>query len=147
MSQIYTIGFTKKSLKQFIHLLKQAGVTILIDTRLNNTSQLSGFAKKNDLQYILELVNIGYYHDISLAPTQDILSEYKNKLISWEEYENRYLDLISKRKIERRFEKIAGKDVVCFLCSEDKPHHCHRSILANYLKEHMSKKVDIVHLV
>ncbi len=50
---IYTIGFTKKSAKEFFEILKKNEIEQVIDIRLNNTSQLSGFAKKNDLKYFL----------------------------------------------------------------------------------------------
>ncbi|GAA3321027.1 hypothetical protein GCM10020331_034440 [Ectobacillus funiculus] len=60
--------------------MKDAEVTCLVDTRLNNTSQLSGFCEKDDLQFILEeLVGIRYIHRLDLAPTQDILSDFKAK--------------------------------------------------------------------
>lgn len=45
-AKICTIGFSKKSLRKFVELLKQENVHTVIDTRLHNTSQLSGYAKK-----------------------------------------------------------------------------------------------------
>lgn len=142
---IYTIGFSKKPLKKFVGFLQQANVTRLVDTRLNNTSQLSGYAKKADLDYILNLVGISYIHDQALAPTDDILKAYKKKEMTWDEYEKRYLDLLSNRKIESRIDDILADEVTCFLCSEDKPHNCHRRLLAEYLKEH-DKDIGVFHL-
>lgn len=147
MEKITTIGFSKKSLKKFSKLLKDENVTCLLDTRLNNTSQLSGFAKKDDLRYILEeFLEIKYIHRIDLAPTQDILSDYKSKLITWDEYRKRYLDLLKSRKVEENLDEIFqyGK-TVCLLCSEHKPHNCHRSILAEYIKKYR-ENVEITHL-
>ncbi len=45
MIQLYTIGFTGKSAEKFFTLLQNNDVERLVDTRINNTSQLSGFAK------------------------------------------------------------------------------------------------------
>lgn len=152
MVKLATIGFSKKTLKEFVELLRKSNVTCLVDTRLNNTSQLSGFAKKNDLSYILEeFLKIRYIHRIELAPTQDILSDFKNKVISWEEYAIRYKKLLSDRKVEENMNDYLSKDkegATCFLCSEHKPHHCHRSLLVDYLKEHLNDKeeIKIVHL-
>jgi uncharacterized protein (DUF488 family) len=143
---ICTIGFSKKSLRTFIDLLRKGNVTRVVDIRLNNTSQLAGFAKKDDLKYVLELVGVDYIHDTDLAPTQDILKAYKKKEIAWSDYEKLYLDLIIKRKIERKIVDIFGEQTPCFLCSEDKPHHCHRRLLAEYLKE-FDKNIYIKHLV
>jgi len=143
---VCTIGFAKKSLQQFVELLKGAGVTQLIDTRLHNTSQLSGYAKKGDLEYVMKLVGISYHHDLSLAPTEDILNAYKKKQMTWGEYEKRYIDLLAKRKIENRIDDVLADEVNCFLCSEDKPHHCHRRLLVEYLNQHR-KDIRVVHLV
>lgn len=129
---IYTIGFSKKNLREFIARLKRAGVKKVIDIRLNNTSQLAGYAKKDDLAYVLELVDIEYEHLIDLAPTQDLLDSYKNKAISWPEYERRFLNLLQERKASTYADRIAGADTVCFLCAEDKPNFCHRRLVAEY---------------
>ncbi|UUZ78756.1 DUF488 domain-containing protein [Paenibacillus sp. P26] len=138
--------FCEKSLQQFVELLKGAGVTHLVDTRFNNTSQLSGFAKKGDLDYVMKLVGISYIHDLSLAPTEDLLDAYKKNQITWGEYEKRYLGLLEKRKIENRIDDILADEVTCFLCSEDKPHQCHRRLLAEYLHRH-KKDIKVSHLV
>lgn len=142
----FTIGFAKKSLPRFVELLKQAKVTRLVDTRLHNTSQLSGYAKKGDLEYVMELVGISYNHDLSLAPTDDILKAFKKKEISWTEYERRYIDLLEKRRVEKSIDEIFAGEITCFLCSEDKPHHCHRRLLADYLKQYKSD-ISVYHLV
>ncbi|MDN3229515.1 DUF488 domain-containing protein [Priestia megaterium] len=147
MINIATIGFSKKTLEQFLNLLKSSKTTCLIDTRLNNTSQLAGFAKKNDLKFILEeLVGIEYKHSLELAPTQDILTEFKSKVIDWHEYEKRYTALLKQRNIEKKInEIIEGHQNICFLCSEHQHHNCHRSLLADYIKE-TNPNVNIVHL-
>ncbi|MCU5340120.1 DUF488 domain-containing protein [Bacillus cereus] len=147
MIKVTTIGFSKKNLKKFLELLKNAEVTCLVDTRLNNTSQLSGFAKKEDLRFILEeLVGIKYIHRLDLAPTQDILSDFKAKKINWEEYTERYLTLLRERKVEEQIDELLGDNqIICFLCSEHKPHNCHRSLLTQYIKEH-KEDIEILHL-
>lgn len=145
MIKLFTIGFTRKSAATFFQSLEKAGVCRVIDTRLNNTSQLSGFAKQADLQYFLEKIsNIKYEHQLSLAPTKDILDAYKKKKISWQEYENEYLALIRKRAVES-FISPEDLNKSCFLCSEDKPHYCHRRLAAEYLNSQF-KDINIVHL-
>ena len=47
MSTLLTIGTSKKSLRRFIELLREAKVDAVIDTRRSNTSQLAGFSKKD----------------------------------------------------------------------------------------------------
>jgi len=131
---LYTIGFTKKTAEQFFETLRKNEVKKLIDTRLNNTSQMAGFTKKGDLKYFLRaILNIDYVHKPELAPTNDILKAYQRKEITWEEYEVKYLNLISARGVENLLSP-EDIDKSCLLCSEHKPDHCHRRLLAEYLK-------------
>lgn len=143
--RIATIGFTKKDAERFFSLLKHAGVKRVVDVRLNNEGQLAGFAKKRDLAYFLKaILQIDYVHLPILAPTEQMLSAYKKEKGSWDDYEKRFLDLMSQREIERHVDpKIVGDG--CLLCSEDKPHHCHRRLVAEYLQRHWGD-VAIEHL-
>jgi uncharacterized protein (DUF488 family) len=141
---LYTIGFTKSSAQHFFDRLKRGGVKKLVDVRLNNVSQLAGFAKKDDLAYFTrELCHIPYEHSSKLAPTQTLLDSYKKLKGSWADYAREFLDLMKARQIERLDPD--GLDGACLLCSEDKPHHCHRRLVAEYLKDHWDN-VEIRHL-
>lgn len=145
MKQIYTIGFTKKTAKEFFAKLKTAGVKRILDIRLNNSSQLAGFAKKDDLEYfLLQINNIKYGHFIELSPTKEILDSFKKKKIDWAEYERQFNKLMETRKIELLMANEL-KDGDCFLCSEDKPKHCHRRLVAEYLKN-IFGNIKITHL-
>lgn len=143
--KIFTIGFTKKSAETFFSLLKKSGAKRVVDVRLNNLSQLAGFAKKDDLKYFLGAIcGMEYLHLPELAPTQQMLDEYKKKKGDWGVYEGRFLDLMKSREIE----KTSYRDVLsnaCLLCSEDKPQHCHRRLVTEYLGEKWGE-VEIVHL-
>lgn len=143
--EIFTIGFTKKSAEVFFGTLKQAGVARVVDVRLNNVSQLAGFAKRDDLRFFTQAIcQISYVHLPSLAPTQQMLDTYKKQKGSWSEYETRFQELIRTREIET----LASKELLdgaCLLCSEEKPHHCHRRLVAEYLRERW-ENVAITHL-
>jgi uncharacterized protein (DUF488 family) len=144
--RVFTIGFTKKTAERFFELLRTSGTKRLIDVRLNNVSQLAGFTKRDDLAYFLrEIDGIGYHHLPELAPTQDMLSDYRRRNGDWATYEKRFLALMK----ERRIEETTPRNVIaegCLLCSEDKPHHCHRRLVAEYLKDQWGD-VQITHLV
>jgi uncharacterized protein (DUF488 family) len=143
--KLFTIGFTKKSAESFFTKLKGAGVRRLIDIRLNNHSQLSGFAKKEDLQYFLrEIGEIDYVHVSELAPTQDILDAYKKQRGEWEAYERAFLELMTSRKIENKFNPELFDDA-CLLCSEHEPQYCHRRLVAEFLQSKWGK-IEIAHL-
>lgn len=132
---LFTIGFAKKTAQEFFAILENNQVKTVIDVRLNNVSQLAGFTKKDNLEFFLkELCDIEYSHRPVLAPTKDILDAYKKNEISWEEYEEKYLDLLS----ERQAATICGMhelNMSCLLCSEPKPDNCHRRLLAEYFRK------------
>jgi uncharacterized protein (DUF488 family) len=143
--KLFTIGFTKKSAEVFFTRLKGAGVKRVVDVRLNNVSQLAGFAKKEDLRYFTKTIcNADYVHLSSLAPTKDMLDAYKKLKGDWDLYQKQFLALIGERRIE---DSISPEimDGACLLCSEEKPHHCHRRLVAEYLKEKWGD-IEIVHI-
>ncbi|WP_113913525.1 DUF488 family protein [Roseovarius dicentrarchi] len=143
--KIFTIGFTKSTAKDFFGRLNTAGVKHVYDTRLNRTSQLSGFAKQKDLDFFLSQIGgINYSVDALLAPTADILSAFRKNEIGWGEYERRYLELLSSRRVEQHFDMDQMHEG-CLLCSEATPEHCHRRLAANYLAQARTD-VEIVHL-
>ena len=144
--KIYTIGFTKKSAEAFFTKLQAAGVQRLVDVRLNNTSQLASFAKRDDLRYFARAIcGIDYVHLTDLAPTQDILDAYKKQKGDWALYERQFLTLMADRRVEETVSR-AVLDGGCLLCSEDTPEHCHRRLVAEYLREKWGG-VEIEHLV
>src|SRR5437899_3142486 len=99
--EIYTIGFTQRSAASFFGALKSAGIKRLLDVRLNNSSQLAGFTKKEDLRFFLkEICSAEYIHEPLLAPTQDLLDDYKKRKGSWQDYERMFLQLMEQRRIE-----------------------------------------------
>lgn len=143
--KLLTLGFTKKSAEEFFGRLKQSGASRLVDVRLNNVSQLAGFTKKDDLRFFTKAIcGLPYLHLPTLAPTQAMLDDYKKAKEGWDSYERRFLDLMRERKIELNVpkEQLEG---ACLLCSEDRPDHCHRRLVAEYLKRHWGD-VEIVHL-
>lgn len=142
--KIYTIGFTKSTAQHFFDRLRRSKARLLADVRLNNVSQLAGFAKRDDLKWFSkELAAMDYRHMPQLAPSQEMLDRYKKEKGDWSTYEREFLGLMESRKIEKL--DPAMLDGSCLLCSEDKPHHCHRRLVAEYLRGHWGN-VDIVHL-
>jgi len=143
--KLFTIGFTRKNAERFFGLLRSSGAQRVVDVRLNNVSQLSGFAKKEDLRYFLRVIcGMGYVHLPDLAPTQELLDEYKRQEIDWATYEKRFLRLLRKRRIEVSLPRSTIADA-CLLCSESEPEHCHRRLVAEYLRDRWGE-VEVVHL-
>ena len=143
--KVYTIGFTKKNAEQFFTCLDQPGLIRLIDIRLNNVSQLAGFTKRDDLKFFLSRINrIEYLHRLDMAPTKELLDEYKKNGEDWGLYQTRFLKLISERGIEKQINRTII-DGACLLCSESTPDYCHRRLVAEYLRKYFDN-IEINHL-
>jgi uncharacterized protein (DUF488 family) len=144
--QLFTIGFTKKSAKHFFESIVASRTRRVVDVRLNNSSQLAGFAKKDDLAYFLkEICGVDYLHLPILAPSARLFDDYRQGRCDWRQYERQFLDLIREREIERQVPRSIIADG-CLLCSEDRPHHCHRRLVAEYLSDRWGG-IAIEHLV
>ncbi len=147
MDNLFTIGFTKKTAKEFFEILKQNGVETLLDIRLNNTSQLAGFSKYPDIKYFLgQICNIKYIHDVLFAPLEETLDSYKKKKITWQGYVNQFNETMNNRQINDYINlKYLEKKNLCLLCSEEKADKCHRSLVAEHFTS-LKKDFKIIHL-
>lgn len=132
--EIFTIGFTKTTAEHFFGRLKRANVECLLDVRLNNASQLAGFAKARDLPFFLrELLGAEYAHEPLLAPTKELLDEYKKNKGDWAVYERQFLELMQSRRVEQQISRDTFSRRTALLCSEATAEHCHRRLVCEYL--------------
>lgn len=147
MITLYTIGFTKKNARKFFSLLKNAGIRKLIDIRINNSSQLAGFAKGQDLEFFVkELCGAEYVHLTDLAPTKELLKDYQEKIIDWNGYTSVFNKILEERHVAERY-NVKDFNSCCFLCTEDTPEKCHRRLVVEYLRDNNpGEEVKIIHL-
>ncbi len=135
--EICSIGFAKWKAARFFGALSAAGVQRLVDVRVNNTSQLAGFAKRDDLEFFLDrLVGASYEHHPELAPTADLLKAYRAKEIRWADYEPAFLGLLEARSVAATLDPAGFSHRSVLLCSEHEPDHCHRRLVIEYLADH-----------
>ena|ERR1700733_5778071 len=142
--KLFTIGTRGTTAEEFFSRLVKSGATALIDIRLRNTSQLAGWAKCDDLRYFTNSIcRIPYRHELKLAPTSRLLDDSRKPDRSWVSYEQEFRELISQRRIEQ-LDK-SSFDGACLLCAEAAPVHCHRRLVAEFLRDKWDN-VEIVHL-
>ena len=115
--------------------------------RLNNTSQLAAFTKRDDLEFFLgEICGAEYLHLPELAPTKDLFDGYKKKKeIPWEQFAAGFAALLARREIEQTVDRRLFEVPCVLLCSEPTPEHCHRRLVAEYLAERWAG-AEVVHL-
>jgi uncharacterized protein (DUF488 family) len=146
-NRVLSIGFTGKSAERFFSLLKKSKAKIVLDVRLQNTSQLSGFAKRDDLKFFLkEICGIDYVEVPELFPEANLLKDYKNNVVTWEYYQSKYLELLARRSVESVLTPSLVEDG-CLLCSEHKPHQCHRRLAIEYLNAAWKNRFKVEHLI
>ena len=137
--QLYTIGYSKKTAEEFFSILRDNGVKQVVDIRRHNTNQLAGFTKKSDLPWFLDTIaGIGYSHELSLAPSEDLMRAYRKEGLPFDEFAKQLRAEFAEREMP---ELIDGS---ALLCSEPDPAVCHRSVAAEYLAEHGD--FEVVHL-
>jgi uncharacterized protein (DUF488 family) len=142
---MFTIGFTKKSMREFAELLRDARIKRVVDIRLRPVSQFSGYARKDDLEFLLELMGIEYIHALDLAPTPPMLDGYRSDN-DWARYERGFRNLLNERKPNALLEQLLTPGLnVAFLCTEDTPERCHRRLVAEYAKRFFPD-LEIIHL-
>ena len=145
--KFFTIGFTKKTAKDFFEILEENGVQTVVDVRLSNRSQLASFTKFPDIEFFLDRVSkIGYVHDLNFAPDEGILNDYKKHFISWEDYTREFNLLMTERKLDEYiFKNYSSSENICLLCSEPSPDNCHRRLVAEKISD-VLKNIEIIHL-
>jgi Protein of unknown function, DUF488 len=115
-------------------VLKETGIERLLDVRLNNASQLAGFARRADLPFFLkELCGAEYLHEPRLAPTRDILDAYRQGREGWPGYKRRFLELMRERRIEETLDRNLFGVPTALHSSEATPERCHRRLVLEYL--------------
>jgi uncharacterized protein (DUF488 family) len=133
---IYSIGFTQRTAEDFFSTLRNAGIRRLMDVRLNNTSQLAAFAKRDDLRFFLrEICDADYVHEPLLAPRQEMLDVYRKEKGSWAEYDAAFVALIRERRVEEKLVRDSFSVPTALLCSEFTAEHCHRRLAMEYLSD------------
>lgn len=144
--EICTIGFTQTTAEHFFGRLASAHVERLLDVRLNNTSQLAGFAKAQDLPYFMrDLVGGSYEHEPLLAPEKDMLDTFKKGPGDWAAYELAFIALMAERRVHEVLSRGSFERRTALLCSEAGPEQCHRRLVAEFLAEQW-QEIEIVHL-
>jgi uncharacterized protein (DUF488 family) len=144
---LFTIGAAGASARGFCARLRAAGTMRVVDVRLWGTSQMAGFAKRDDLAFLLEAaLGISLEHRPECAPTADILKAFKAGRMGWGDYTARYAALLDARGVP---DAAAGPEPwagAALLCACARPEFCHRRVLAERLAATWPGRLAVVHL-
>lgn len=144
--RVFTLGFTEKTAEKFFELLKASGATKVIDIRINRVSQLAGFAKEQDLRFFIpKLTGVEYLVREDLAPSKELLASYRDGSLEWNEFAEKYQELLEEREVPQKLSEYEFADAV-LLCSENEPYKCHRTLIAQLLVEKYPN-IEIINLI
>jgi uncharacterized protein (DUF488 family) len=144
--RVITLGYEKRTITEYIGVLKSFNVKIVIDVRETAWSYKKDFCKKR-FSSALSQANIIYYHMKELGnpksirkkegDVKDILADYKNYLLSTNSGINDLLDLLNNK------DNLTKN--ICLTCFERNFTCCHRSIIIDHIKPYI-KKIKVTHL-
>ena len=136
--KFYTIGYGGRNPQDFLDLLKQKGVKVVVDVRLRPYRAYRGYyakAKSQDkgIQKRLADYNIEYISLVKLG----------NPFMEYDDWRVRYQQLLEKEGdlLIEPLRSIPGP--FCLLCAEKSPAECHRFLIAEYL---VSKGYEVEHI-
>ena len=141
---IFTIGFEKRKIEEFIASLKDNGIDVMVDIRAVPHSRNRAYAKKN-LEVTLSESGIEYILKSELGGP----SELRKKVRADGDYEyffRHYEKLLDERTdCLKELSDLTERKTICLLCYEADPAQCHRSSVANRLKS-LNNDFSIIHL-
>ena len=148
-AKIFTVGVAKKGAENFFELLELHQITNVIDVRLYGNTQFAGFAKAPDLKFFLSRISrIEYKNDLKLAPEENSLKLYQQKIISWEEYAAEFERQFKERRgVQHILQNYSDSPEIrqCLLCTEVSPQNCQRRLVAEKFAQ-IFDGMEIVHL-
>ncbi len=143
--ELLTIGYEGREIDEFVNRLKSFSVTRLIDVREIPLSRKKGFSK-SILGERLKDEHIEYVHAKPLGSPATIRNklksdwDYKYFFKAYSEYLSRNMDAV------KRVHQFLFEGVTCIMCFERFPEKCHRSIVADKIKEYDGNGLKIKHI-
>lgn len=132
--KIYTIGYEGLDIDGFLSLLAENDIETVVDVREMPLSRKPGFSKKS-LEAALNLSGREYIHMVSLGCPKPIRDGYR-KDGSWKRYTEAFLKyLVSQDDAVAELSALAATTNCALLCYEADYNFCHRSMVANAVKQ------------
>lgn len=145
-AQVFTIGHSTRSIKDFIALLHQNGIEAVVDVRTFPRSRTNPQFDEKSLAKSLKRANIMYGHAPELGGLRKASKNSINN--GWQKASFRgfadYMQTTAFRKAINLLIHVAHKKRVALMCAESVPWRCHRSLIADAL---VVRGVDVIHTI
>ncbi len=145
MTSIATIGYEGTTVRAFLDALLGEGVQLLVDVRAVASSRRPGFAKTR-LSANLAEARIDYLHMRALGtPSDGRAAARAGRHAEMRAIFSRHLARPETQfELETLAELVRAGRMICLLCFEAEPAHCHRAMVATALQSLLP--VDVRHL-
>lgn len=140
---LYTIGYEGIDINGFLSLLHRHAVQTVVDVREMPISRKPGFSKKI-LSDTLDVSGLQYVHIPKLGCPKAIRNRYRDDG-NWTQYTAsflKYLDMQHETLAE--LASMAGKSNCALMCFEADFNRCHRSMVADAVKQ--LNGIQVVHI-
>jgi uncharacterized protein (DUF488 family) len=146
MNPVFTIGHSTRGIEEFIALLTEFGVTLLIDVRRFPMSRRYPHFNKPELAAALLTAGIGYRHEEILGGRRSPAANSRNS--AWRSPQFRgyadHMDSAAYRHAVDQITSEAAHTVQAVMCAEAVPWRCHRNLLADAL---IVRGIDVLHIM
>jgi uncharacterized protein YeaO (DUF488 family) len=135
--QLTVISAYQTTAENFFQSIISAHADLVIDVRLNNTSQLAGFTKQDALSYLVPIVTKAkYVHDTRFSPEAGLLKTYLAGQIDYQEYFKRYTQGLKEKDAYMLFmDSYSQCSSIVLIGAATKKRHSHPEALKIYLEE------------
>lgn len=146
MNPVFTIGHSTRSIEEFVALLRESGVELLIDVRRFPMSRRHPQFNQAELSASLAVAGIGYRHEEVLGGRRVPRSDSVNTV--WRNAQFRgyadHMDTPAFRQAVAGIAQRARDTVQVVMCAEAVPWRCHRNLLADAL---VARGLDVYHII
>ena len=144
--KVFTIGYEGLSIDAFVSLLGEHGIDTVVDVRELPLSRKPGFSKKA-LESLLNLTGREYVHMVDLGCPKLVRDRYREDG-NWKRYTDGFSKYLKTQgDAIAELSSLVSSSNCALLCYEADSNFCHRSMVANAVKEHCGARVTHIKAV
>ncbi|RCX08638.1 DUF488 family protein [Extensimonas vulgaris] len=138
---VFTIGYEGLDIDAFMSLLAEHDIETVVDIRELPLSRKPGFSKKA-LASVLNLSGLEYVHMVDLGCPKPVRDRYREDG-NWKRYTDGFLKHLKTQEVAiAELSDLVGASNCALLCYEADFNFCHRSMVANAVRDYCGANVE-----
>src|ERR1039457_1853003 len=147
MKRIFTIGHSTRNIGDFVSMLEENGIKLLVDVRKLPGSKRYPQFNKDDLADSLGKASIHYEHFPELGGRRKAKPDSHNTAWRNESFRG-YADYMETQEFRQGVERLADlaekAGPAAIMCAEAVWWRCHRALISDFLK---ARGVEVIHII